>query len=90
MGLTGQKQVQTSRLERLWMTRGRDGDASSVCGLAAEKMRESKRTELLQFCVFGFGFFEDWDVGVGVFPEGQKVFVGGEGADAGSVGIGAF
>jgi hypothetical protein len=34
---------------------------------------------LLQLCVFGFGFFQDWDVGVGVFPEGEKVLVGDAG-----------
>ncbi|HXY48359.1 MAG TPA: hypothetical protein VEI01_02830 [Terriglobales bacterium] len=35
----------------------------------------------------GFGFFQDRNVGIGVFPEGKEVFVGGESADAGSVGV---
>jgi hypothetical protein len=30
------------------------------------------RFPLLQLRVFGFGFFQDGDVGVGVFPEGKK------------------
>jgi|ERR1035437_3730469 hypothetical protein len=47
----------------------------------------SKTTLLLQLRVLGFGFFQDGDVGVGVFPEGEEIFVGGEGASAGEVGI---
>src|ERR1700722_1973307 len=45
---------------------------------------------LLQLGVFGFGFLEDRDVGVGVFPEREKIFVGGERADAGGIGIRAL
>ena len=30
---------------------------------------------LLQLCVLGFGLSVDRDVGVGVFPEGKKIFV---------------
>jgi hypothetical protein len=30
----------------------------------------------LQPCVLGFGFFQDGDVGVGVFPEREEIFVG--------------
>jgi hypothetical protein len=41
----------------------------------------------LQLRVLGFGFFQDWDVGVGVFPEGEEIFVGGERPDAGGIGI---
>ena len=40
---------------------------------------------LLQLRVLRFGFFEDGDVGVGVFPEGEEIFVGGERPDAGSI-----
>jgi hypothetical protein len=43
---------------------------------------------LFQFRVLRFGLLQDGDVGVGVFPEGEEVFVGGEGADAGGVGSG--
>jgi hypothetical protein len=42
---------------------------------------------LLQLRVLGLRFFQDGDVGVGVFPEGEEIFVGGEGSDAGGVGI---
>jgi hypothetical protein len=34
-------------------------------------------SSLLQLRVLGFGLFEDGDVGVGVFPQRQKIFVGG-------------
>ena len=37
------------------------------------------RNGLLQLGVLGLGFFQDGDVGVGVFPEGEKIFVGGAG-----------
>src|ERR1035438_3597094 len=42
---------------------------------------------LLQLREFRLGFLQDGDVGVGVFPEGEEVFVGGESASAGEVGI---
>ena len=42
---------------------------------------------LLQLCVLGFGLLQDRDVGGGVFPEGEEVFVGRECPDAGSIGI---
>jgi len=32
----------------------------------------------LQLRVLGFGLLQDGDVGVGVFPEGEEVVVGGE------------
>jgi len=34
----------------------------------------------LQLPVFRFGLLQDGDVGVGVFPEGEEVFVGGAGS----------
>jgi hypothetical protein len=34
---------------------------------------------LSQLRVLGFGLFQDGDVGVGVFPEGEELFVGGAG-----------
>ena len=43
--------------------------------------------QLLQFCVLCFRFFQDGDVGVGVFPEREEIFVGGESPDAGGIGI---
>src|ERR1035441_4449428 len=42
---------------------------------------------LLQRRVLGFGFLQDGDVGVGIFPEGEKIFVTSEGASAGEVRI---
>jgi hypothetical protein len=43
--------------------------------------------ELLQLRVLRLGFLQEGDVGVGVFPEGEEVFVGGERPDAGDIGI---
>jgi len=45
---------------------------------------------LLQFGVLGFGLLQDGDVGVGVFPEGEEIFVGIEGAGTSSIGISAL
>jgi hypothetical protein len=39
----------------------------------------------LQLRVLGLGFLQDGNVGVGVFPEGEEIFVGGECPDAGEV-----
>ena len=47
-------------------------------------------TLLLQLRVLRFGFFQDRNVGVGVFPEGKEFFVGGERPDSGGVGIGSL
>jgi len=41
---------------------------------------------LLQLGVLRLGFFQDGNVGVGVFPEAEEIFVGGEGAGAGTLG----
>ena len=48
-------------------------------------MKEDRRS--LQLRVLGFGGFVDGDVGVGVFPEGEEILVGGERTDVGSIGI---
>src|SRR5579864_973074 len=42
---------------------------------------------LLQLRVLRFGFFQDGNVGVGVFPQRKKIFVGGERPDAGGIRI---
>ena len=34
---------------------------------------------LLQLRVLCLGFLEEWDLGVGVFPEGEEILVGGAG-----------
>ena len=41
---------------------------------------------LTELCVLRFCLFVDWDVRVGVFPQGEKGPVSGEGSDAGGVG----
>src|SRR5438552_234520 len=46
-----------------------------------------KTTLLLQLPVLGFGLLKDGDVGVGIFPEREEIFVSGECADAGGIGI---
>jgi len=56
-----------------------------MTGKVNEKSR--RRNGLLQLRVLRFGFLQDWDVGVGVFPEGEEILVGGVRPDAGSVGI---
>src|ERR1035437_6227085 len=43
--------------------------------------------ELLQLRVLGFGLLQDGNVGVGVFPEREEIFVGGERPDAAGIGI---
>jgi hypothetical protein len=45
---------------------------------------------LLQLRVLGFGLLQDGDVGVGVFPEREEIFIGGERPDAGGIGIRAL
>jgi hypothetical protein len=42
---------------------------------------------LLQLPVFRFGVLQDGDVGVGVFPEREEVFISGERPDAGGIGL---
>ena len=41
----------------------------------------------MQLRVLGFGFLQDGDVGVGVFPEREEIFGGGERPDAGGIRI---
>jgi hypothetical protein len=43
--------------------------------------------ESLQLRVLGSSLPQDRDVGFAVFPEGEEIFVGGEGASAGEGGI---
>ena len=44
----------------------------------------------LQLRVLCLGLFQDGDVGIGVFPEGEEIVVGGERPDAGRIGIRAL
>ena len=58
-----------------------------------KRIREPQ-TELseksLELDDFGLGLLEDGDVRVGIFPEREEIFVGGECADAGSIRIRAL
>src|SRR3984885_12493402 len=58
-----------------------------ILGASRSGMVGKIATLLLQLRVLRFGFFQDRNVGVGVFPEGKEFFVGGERPDAGGVGI---
>jgi len=51
--------------------------------LATEAHREA--TPRLQLCVLSFGLLQNGDVAIGVFPEVEEVFVGGECPDAGGI-----
>src|SRR5208337_109036 len=42
---------------------------------------------LLQLCVLRFRLLQDRNIGIGVFPEGEKIPVGGESPGVGSVGF---
>jgi len=44
----------------------------------------------LELRVLRFGFLQDGNVGVGVFPQRKKIFVGGERPNAGGIGIRAL
>ncbi len=56
----------------------------------ARQVRTRCELRLLQLGVFGFGLLADGKVGVSVFPEGEEVFISGEGPCAGSIGIRAL
>jgi hypothetical protein len=51
------------------------------------KTRSSLPELLLQLRVLGFSLLVDGDVGIGVLPESEEVFVGSECSDAGCIGI---
>src|SRR5208282_4374294 len=59
--------------------------AYNSCGRAASD--EQDFSPLLQLRALRFGLLQDGDVGVGVFPKGEEILVGGERADAGGIGI---
>jgi hypothetical protein len=45
---------------------------------------------LLQLGVLRLGFFEDGDIGVGVFPESEEILIGGERPDTSGIGVRAL
>jgi len=49
-----------------------------MVGRAETKVNAALQQGLLQLRVLGFGLLQDWDVGVGVFPEREEILVGGE------------
>src|SRR5271169_1156351 len=52
----------------------------SLTGTALmQAVNEQPWVRLLQLRVFCLGFFQDWDVGVGVFPEREEILIGGFG-----------
>jgi hypothetical protein len=54
---------------------------------ASPPQLQSFRRVSLQLHILRLGFLQDGNITVGVFPEGEEVFVGGECPDAGSIGI---
>jgi hypothetical protein len=61
--------------------------AASLIDSELSSTKSTATNSLLQLRVLRLGFFQDGDVGVGVFPEREEIFVSREGADAGSIGI---
>src|ERR1700685_397669 len=62
-------------------------ELTPTSGLPAPDCRTPQLKGLLQLRVLRFGLLQDGNVGVGVFPEGEEIFVGCERSDAGSIGI---
>jgi len=50
---------------------------------AASALNQEKKTASLQHRVLCFDFLQDGDVGVGVLPEDEEIFVGSQRPDAG-------
>jgi len=54
---------------------------------SASGTRYSAPDGLLQLRVLRFGLLQDGNVGIGVFPKGKEIFVGGKRPSAGSIGV---
>src|ERR1035438_8316507 len=76
----GRRRLRTHSRSRnaIWAKRGR---YCQTCSVPCDR-----RKALLQLCVFRLGLLQYGNVGVGVFPEREEIFVGGECPDAGSIG----
>jgi hypothetical protein len=61
-----------------------ESDLSSEKGLQ-EQAAEDRGVGSLQLRVLRFGLLQNGDVRVGIFPEREEVFVGGERPDAGGI-----
>ena len=55
--------------------------------LTVDRQEEPSHKVPLQLRILRLGLLQDGDVGVGVFPEREEIFVGGERPDAGGIGI---
>src|SRR5271168_1170827 len=84
---------QQARIQSFWRdvfslshTRAPPASPAQLVEVTPKNSTQDKRA-LLQSCVLRLGFFQDGDVGVGVFPEGEEIFVGGQRPDAGGIGI---
>jgi integrase len=62
-------------------------DAVKTEGSPLDALPPVQTSRLLQLRVLRLGFLQDGNVGVGVFPEGKKIFVSGERPNAGGIGI---
>jgi hypothetical protein len=77
--------------------RGFNRDTADIVRDACQKKLTEKRQtaqngfvsllELLQLRVLRLGLFQDGDVGVGVFPEGEEILIGGERPNARDIDI---
>ena len=71
--MTGHSEVTRSTSEQgaLFRIAVENGLSPAIFGLRNGVFEEfaSSSGLLMQFCVFGFGFFKDGNVGVGVFPK---------------------
>src|ERR1700740_1434372 len=74
VGETG-KSMRVGRISRGLLTINR----LSTSAIAETARNEAGLFLLPQLRVLLFGFFQDGDVGVGVFPEGEEILVGGLG-----------
>jgi hypothetical protein len=60
--------------------RKRGRGKGSSCAVASSQVKKVKKHDFsLQLFILRFGFFQDGDVGVGVFPESEEVLVYGAG-----------
>src|ERR1039458_2206629 len=80
--------VEISPFHSLTLTGGVSAMAWLRKPSASSKATRQELFPLLQLRVLRFGFFQDGEVGVGVFPEPEKILVSGAGT--GSVRVGAL
>ena len=69
------------------------GPDHALADLHFQAQTQSEEREECSYCNLAYSAlacFRKREIGVGVFPEGQKVLVGGERPDAGGVGIGSL